>query len=128
LVPAPRRSGWGATGGFRKGAYRDGHGLIQRDPVSGASEFEHNFRAGRKYPNSESNRTWLAQRGTDDMGVYVSWPAEAVAFDGQPALRNWDDTSDGRIYSGTPATGDYVPLESVGLNYQSPGYVRSITP
>lgn len=118
------RSGWGATGGFRKGVYRDEAGIVQLEPVSGASEFQHNFRAGRKYPNSESNRTYLAQRGKDDTGEYVTWPAEAVAFNGKPAFRNWDDTGEGRIYSGKPAAGDYVPLESVGLNYQSPGYAK----
>ncbi len=121
------RSGWGATGGFRKGAYRDSNGSIQLQPVSGASEFQHNFRAGRKYPNSESNRTWLAQRGQDDTGAFITWPVEATAFNGKPALRNWNDSSEGRIHSGRPSTGDYVPLDSVGLNYRSPGYAREIT-
>jgi hypothetical protein len=52
--------------------------------------------------------------GSDALGSWARWSSTQV--------RNWDSTADGRVYSGTPPQGDYVPAGTVGLGYVSPGY------
>jgi hypothetical protein len=55
--------------------------------------------------------------GADATGTFARWSSSQV--------RNWQATGDGRVYSGTPAQGDYVPAASVGLRYVSPGYAAA---
>jgi len=117
-------SGWGTLAGFRRGAYRDAHGRIHVQPVSGESEFRHNFKAGPNYPTTLTTSPYASRAGTDALGDYATWSDEAVLSDGRPAFRDWSDKAAGRIYSGSPQEGTYVPLSAVGLEYRSPGYAN----
>jgi hypothetical protein len=65
--------------------------------------------------------------GTDTTGTFASWSADAALSDGRPAVRDWAGTSPGRVYSGAPNGGRYVPLDTVGLNYTSPGHQGQTT-
>ncbi len=101
-----RNSGWTATGVYRH-AYRNGQGQLVPDPPPGNSRFEDNL--------------YLAPTiNSDQLGTYATWSQNLN--DGRPAVRNWTDTGKGRVYSGRPPGGDYVPESMVGRNYQSPGY------
>ena len=105
--------GW--AGGYSyKVAYRNASGVLVPDPPPGNAEFR------------DTVAPMFPLVGTDAIGTYAYWPtSETVTVNGQPGVVSWDGSSPGRIYSGTPPGGDYVPASSVGLGYVSPGYLDS---
>ncbi len=115
-------SGWGDVPGFRRVAYRDAAGVIHLEAVPGNSDFVDNFGAGSAFPNTTRDYPYGAIAGSDATGAFVTWSEAAVLEDGRPAVRDWAGASQGRVYSGTPPHGSYVPVDSVGLEYDSPGY------
>ncbi len=120
-------SGWDETR-YRRVAFRDEQGEVRLEPVSGDSKFEHNFRAGPIYPRTYATGSYGAVSDSDEVGVYVTWPDTAVLSDGHPAFRDWSGIEPGRIYSGLPPSGPYVPLSKIGLNYRTPGYANYFCP
>ena len=60
--------------------------------------------------HNDGGATTVASDGT---GTYATLGPEVV---------RWDGTGSGKVYSGTPAGGDYVLATDVGLAYTSPGY------
>ena len=99
-------SGWHDYG-VNRHAYRNQRGELVPDPPPGTSRFENNLYI-------------FGETSTDSLGSYVTW--DQSLNDGRPAVRNWTDTGRGRIYSGRPPSGDYVPESTVGSEYESPGY------
>jgi uncharacterized repeat protein (TIGR01451 family) len=103
-----RNSGW-VGGRYYRSAFRDSNGRLVADPPPGTSSLYDNV-----YPAPVIDK--------DDLGTYASWlDSVRVSVNGKPAVRNWGDTGPGKIYSGSPSGGDYVPAASVGLNYERPG-------
>ena len=100
-------SGWAS--GYYKHAYRDvgGSGNIELDASPGTSTFADNL-----YP--------AVTTGTDATGTYAEW-TQTLDIGGL-GVQNWAGTGPGRVYSGAPPGGDYVPSADVGLSYTSPGY------
>lgn len=115
-------SGWGTSGGFKRVAFRASDGTVTPEPVSGNAQFINNFGAGSTYPFTDSSGAYAATASTDATGTYASWSAAATLADGRPAFRDWTGADAGRVYSGSPPSGTYVPLSAVGLGYVSPGY------
>jgi hypothetical protein len=84
----------------------------------------------RTFKGSFRNQEWTLGRNpdyepqiaTDSTGAYAYYLDKAVNANGRPAVRNFNDTAAGRVYSGLPPGGDYVPKGSVGVGYESPGY------
>jgi hypothetical protein len=111
-----QNSGW-ARGRFRRDSYRDANGVLQVEPVLGSATFTDTVWGGR-YSGGQVGHTIAA----DALGTYATWPDSLVDANGEIAIRNWNGTASGRIYSGVPPHGDYVPAGSVGLSYVSPGY------
>ncbi len=120
-------SGWTSSGPYRRSAYRDAVGVVQADPVTGSSRFADNFGAGPTYPNTTRTGPYAPVAATDATGTFVTWSADATLSDGRPAVRDWAGTGPGRVYSGAPSGGRYVPLATVGLGYVSPGHQRQTT-
>ncbi len=52
--------------------------------------------------------------GVDTTGRYAAWTGAPV--------HDWIGSAPGRVYSGAPKDGDYVPASTVGTGYVSPGY------
>jgi hypothetical protein len=85
------------------------------------------------FKGSFQNKEWTADRdpdyepqiATDSTGTHGYYLDRAVNVNGRPAVRNFDDTGPGRVYSGIPPEGDYVLKGSVGIGYTSPGYGSS---
>jgi hypothetical protein len=82
------------------------------------------------FKGSFQNKEWTVDRdpdyepqiAADATGTYGYYRDEATNANGRPAVRNFDDSAPGRVYSGIPPGGDYVPKGSVGIGYASPGY------
>ncbi|PID32002.1 hypothetical protein CR970_02835 [Candidatus Saccharibacteria bacterium] len=116
-------SGWDGQGhNFKKTAYRSGNGSVHMDPVGGNAPFADNVRAGRSYPTTGPSPYHRPAISSDGTGTYASWPSSATLSDGRRAVTNWQGSGDARIYAGNAPSGDYVPLDSVGIGYTSPGY------
>lgn len=118
-------SGWGASGGFKRVAYLDSGGTVRTEPVSGSSQFVDNFGAGPTYPTTATSGAYEATVGSDATGTFATWSSAATLSDGRPAFRDRTGAAAGRVYSGSPPGGSYVPLDTVGLGYVSPGYGSS---
>lgn len=112
-----------AADGQRRIPYRDPSGTVQFHRRADPSEFINNFKAGPTYPTRLVTGPYAAVTGSDATGVYATWSDAATLADGRPAVRDWTGRQPGRIYSGVPPGGGYVPLTSVGLDYRSPGYI-----
>jgi hypothetical protein len=112
-------SGW-AGGRFHRVAYRDADGVLREDPVAGTATFTDAVWAGTRTAGQVPHTL-----ATDALGTYAAWPATLTDVNGDVAIRNWDDTAAGRIYSGAPPEGDYVPATAVGEHYVSPGYAAA---
>jgi hypothetical protein len=111
-------SGW--TGdGFRRTAFRDTSGQLVEEPVTGASEFGDNLS-----PSINEPAPYALQVDVDDLGTFAYWRSEATVevAESEPAVRDLGGEHRGRIYSGRPPQGSYVPSRAVGLHYESPGY------
>jgi hypothetical protein len=115
-VQGHENSGW-VDGTFRRDSYRDDNGTLRLEPVLGTATFADVVWGGR-YSGGEVGHIIA----TDALGTYATWPDSLIDANGEVAIRDWDGTASGRIYSGAPPEGDYVPAESVGLNYVTPGY------
>jgi hypothetical protein len=118
-VAAHPDSGWTSSGPYRRSAYRDTTGTLVDEPVFGTSTFGDNLS-----PATRETAPYTLQIGQDALGTFGYWLDTAtvdVAPD-VPAVRDFSDRAPGRIYSGHPPEGDYVPLGSVGIGYVSPGY------
>jgi hypothetical protein len=82
------------------------------------------------FKGSLQNKEWTVDRNpdyepqidADSTGTFGYYLDKAVNANGRPAVRNFDDSAPGRVYSGIPPGGDYVPKGSVGIGYASPGY------
>jgi hypothetical protein len=72
------------------------------EPAPGGATFTDAL--GNTPPNSTA---------VDTRGTYARWTGSQVL--------NWTGSTPGRVYSGVPKTGDYVPAASVGIGYISPG-------
>ena len=96
-----RSSAFGSR--FAEVAYRRGGRLIP-DPVSGDATF-----ADVLYP--------MPDVGQDELGRYATWPGPEET---EPPVEilDWSGRSPARIYAGEPPAGDYVPADSVGIDYQ----------
>jgi hypothetical protein len=118
-VASNQDSGWTDSGPFRRSAYRDTTGTLVDEPVLGTSTFGDNLG-----PAKRDRAPYNLQLGVDELGTFGYWHDDAtvdVAAD-VPAVRDFTDGAPGRIYSGHPPEGDYVPAGSVGVGYVSPGY------
>lgn len=72
---------------------------------------------GAVWPDVRGNFPNQAQISVDENGNnYATWPAEM-----RPQI-------DGRVTQGIPPGGDFVPRESVGIGYVSPGYIDLLVP
>src|SRR5690606_38309899 len=72
---------------------------------------------GAGWPDSRGGFPNQAQISVDENGNnYATWPAEM-----RPQI-------DGRVTQGIPPGGDFVPRESVGIGYVSPGYIDLLVP
>ena len=102
--------GW-VDGYSYKVAYRNASGVLVPDPPPGTAQFD------------DTVAPMFPQIGQDGTGTYAWWPeSNTVTVNNLPGVVSWDGRSPGRIYSGTPPGGDYVPAASVGIGYVSPGY------
>jgi hypothetical protein len=118
-VASHQDSGWTSSGPYRRSAYRDAAGMLVDEPVFGTSTFGDNLG-----PATREAAPYTLQLGVDSLGTFGYWHDAAtvdVAPD-VPAVRDFTDRAPGRIYSGHPPEGDYVPAGSVGIGYVSPGY------
>ena len=103
-------TGWGTSRDWTPQLFVD-NGTVWHKSVGGTGTFESSF--------ASDYETLVT---SDALGTYAYNPTTAVNLFGQELLRNLDDTSPGRIYSGLPPGGDYVPKGTVGIGYVSSGY------
>ena len=106
-------SGWnasfpnpaGGSGTFWRDRYWNGTRYVTEEAPGGAS-------FGDALGNLRPER--ITEDGT---GAYAQWSSAQV--------RDWSGQAHGRVYSGAPAGGDYVPEGLAGPSYRSPGYQTS---
>lgn len=82
----------------------DAPGAYTSEPVPGTSQFQ----------NAVSTTTGTNTVASDAIGTYLTNSSAEVV--------GWDGTGSGRVYSGVPAKGDYVPVAKVGLGYADAGF------
>jgi hypothetical protein len=102
-------SGW-VGDRHHKSAYRDTTGNLVPDPPPGTSTFQDNV-----YPRPNIGR--------DATGTYAFWDESINTAGGRLMVHDWGGAA-GRIYSGVPANGDFVPASEVGTEYVPRGYRR----
>lgn len=98
----------------------DGTVWHKHHPGSYTATFKGSFR--NEEWTTDEDPDYEPQIAADSIGTYAYYSDKATNVNGLPAVRNFDDTAPGRIYSGLPPNGDYVPKGSVGIGYVSPGY------
>jgi hypothetical protein len=113
-IPNPREG----SGSWWHGAYRNGDQLVEERPP-GTAELDDAVE--RRHSLSHKPST-PPERGSDELGHYVTWSADGGAGRTGAELVGLDDGEDGRIYGGSPPGGAFVPRELVGLGYRSPGF------
>ena len=106
-------TGWGTSRDWTPQMFVD-NGTVWHKSAAGKT-FESGF--------ASDYETLIA---SDALGTYAYNPPNAVNRFGQELLRNVDDTSPGRIYSGIPLGGDYVPKGTVGIGYVPSGYASDL--
>jgi hypothetical protein len=97
----------------------DGTVWHKHHPGSSTATFKGSFRNNEW---TDEDPDYEPQIAADSIGTYAYYSDKATNVNGLPAVRNFDDTAFGRIYSGLPPNGDYVPKGGVGIGYVSPGY------
>jgi hypothetical protein len=98
----------------------DGTVWHKHHPLASTATFKGSFQ--NKEWTVDRNPDYEPQIATDSTGTYGYYRDEAKSANGRPAVRNLADSAAGRVYSGVPPGGDYVPKGTVGIGYDSPGY------
>jgi hypothetical protein len=98
----------------------DGTVWHRHHPLASTATFKGSFQ--NKEWTEDRNPDYEPQIAADSTGTYGYYLDKAINANGRPAVRNFDDSAAGRVYSGIPPGGDYVPKGSIGIGYASPGY------